>query len=118
MHVAEENERARVGQLHFLEEVLHFDRVVALWLVPDDSLDLLQLVSLGGGLDVFEVDLLIVRGVDDGAWNLIKGFYLGRSRVRRRCLRSRRLLCNSGRPIWRGAELRRWSLFGCFVCCV
>lgn len=64
--VADNDERELVRELSLLEEVLDLLRVVEVALATD-TLDLADLASASGSLDIFEVDLLILAEVDNGA---------------------------------------------------
>ena len=64
--VADVDERKRLRETGLDEELLNLLRIVSLTLAAD-SLDLLDLAELGGSLNVLELDLRILGGVDDGA---------------------------------------------------
>lgn len=64
MDVAQENQRSRVRHSLLLQEVLHELRIVTILLLSNDSLQLLNLVTFSRCLNIFMVDLLITRRIN------------------------------------------------------
>ena len=64
--IAHDDERELVLKFCLFEEILDFLRVVVVALSAN-TLDLPDLVSAGGSLDVLEVDFGVLAKVDDGS---------------------------------------------------
>lgn len=69
--VTDNDERELIRHLGFLKEVLDLFGVVVVALSAD-PLDLSDLASSGGSLDILEVDLLIFAEIDDRSKVVIK----------------------------------------------
>ncbi|GJC99267.1 hypothetical protein ColKHC_08093 [Colletotrichum higginsianum] len=64
--VADDDEGQLLLESSLLQEVLHLLGIVEV-AVPADALDLIELTHLGGSLDVLEVNIGVLREVDDAA---------------------------------------------------
>mmetsp|Transcript_27003 Transcript_27003/g.31126 ORF Transcript_27003/g.31126 Transcript_27003/m.31126 type:complete len:481 (-) Transcript_27003:1285-2727(-) len=62
--VTQEDQRTRVGQSSFLKVVLDLNGIIEAGFL-NDSLNFLDLVQLGGGFNILEVDIFVFQVVDD-----------------------------------------------------
>jgi hypothetical protein len=69
--VTDNDERKLIRHLGFLEEVLNLFGIVVVALSAD-PLDLSNLTGSGSGLDVLEMDLLVLTEVDDRSKVVVK----------------------------------------------